>query len=259
MRLDDDHRGVRAGTSRRARTVEPRPPSAGSTTHSATGPRRRSRPHARPGAAADRGGVPALGAGQELTSDCQRPASARKTGRPSSLGAARASGSGRSAAVEGVPQPGEEPCWPGREPAGRRSSPRSLASSRSSSSCSASSLAGVSTVDVDDQVAAAGAVQVPDALAVERDDLAGLGARPDVDLLGAVQRLHRQRRARARPPPSGSSPCSAGRRPAARRSRAAAARSPGTGRRAGRRPGRSRPRRPAGCGCRPRRRPGSAP
>src|SRR5437667_9984217 len=46
---------------------------------------------------------------------------------------------------------------------------------------------------MDDEVAAAVAVQVLDALAVERDDLTGLGAGPDVDVGGAVQALHRQR------------------------------------------------------------------
>jgi hypothetical protein len=41
--------------------------------------------------------------------------------------------------------------------------------------------------DVNDQVAAAGAVQVLDAKAVQRDDLAGLGARADVHVVRAVK------------------------------------------------------------------------
>src|ERR1700730_879826 len=44
-----------------------------------------------------------------------------------------------------------------------------------------------------DEVAAPVAVQVLDALTVERDDLAGLGAGPDVDVGGAVQAVTRQR------------------------------------------------------------------
>src|SRR5690606_26134092 len=44
-------------------------------------------------------------------------------------------------------------------------------------------------VDVDEQVAPAALVEVRHAAPVQRDDLAGLGAGPDVDLLGAVERV----------------------------------------------------------------------
>ncbi len=45
---------------------------------------------------------------------------------------------------------------------------------------------------MDDQVAPAGAVQVPHSQPVQRDDLAGLGSRADVQFPGPVQRLHAQ-------------------------------------------------------------------
>ncbi|MDQ0713305.1 hypothetical protein QFZ55_002757 [Streptomyces luteogriseus] len=79
-----------------------------------------------------------------------------------------------------------------------RSSPRSLESSRSRRSCSGSSLVGGGDLDVDDEVAASAAAQVRDAPAVQRDGLAGLGARADVDLLHAVERLQRHLRAEGR-------------------------------------------------------------
>ena len=62
-------------------------------------------------------------------------------------------------------------------------SPRSLASWRSRSSWAASSLAGRFHLQVDLEVAAAVAAQVRDAEAAQGDDLAGLGAGLDVDLL----------------------------------------------------------------------------
>ena len=100
-----------------------------------------------------------------------------------------------------------------REPAGERSSPRSSASSRSSSSCSLVEPGRRQDVDVHVQVAAAGAAQVRHAPAAQRDHRARLGARPDVDVLVAVEGVQRRAWCRARPPSSAAAPCSAGRRP----------------------------------------------
>ena len=153
----------------------------------------------------------------------------------------------------------KNPCWPGREPAGRRLLAAELGQLPEQLLLLGVELGRRLHGHVDDQVAAAGGVQVRDALAVQRDGLAGLGARAGCPCRPGRPGSPPSASRRAPPPPSGSSPCSAGRHPGARRSRAAAGRSPGTGPRAGRRPGRSRPRRPAGCASRPRPRPGSGP
>src|SRR5450756_2992017 len=51
---------------------------------------------------------------------------------------------------------------------------------------------------MNDQITAPGGVQVPDAKSVERYHLAGLGAGPDVHVVGAVEGLHRHSGAKGR-------------------------------------------------------------
>src|SRR6185312_608199 len=100
----------------------------------------------------------------------------------------------RSAAVERVPQPGEEPVLAGREPARRGLLTPELGQLLEQRLLLLVELGRRLHRHVDDQVTAAGVVQVPHSQPVQRDDLAGLGARADVQVPGAVQRLHRQGR-----------------------------------------------------------------
>ena len=138
----------------------------------------------------DRAGVPAFLAAQDVSRSAARSAAAAtktgglRTAQPWTQRPLKASRSRE-----------KNPCWPGANLPGGASSPRSLASCRSSSSCSGSSLARGLDGDVDDQVAAARAVQPLGPLPVHRDGVPGLGAWPDVKLGGPVQRLHLKRRA----------------------------------------------------------------
>src|SRR4029077_18552820 len=181
--------GSGRGTSRRACTVSSSPPSAGlATTHSATRPAPSVTSARSPGrslrtVAACRPSAP----DSTTTSDPSVARSARKTG-----GCTQAS-DGASAAVEGVAQPREEPLRARGEPAGRRFLAAQLGQVAQQLLLLDVQLDRCLDGHVDDQVAAAVAVQVPDALAVEREDLPGLGAWPDVDIGGTVQALHRQR------------------------------------------------------------------
>ena len=85
----------------------------------------------------------------------------------------------------------------GRRRAGPPGAPRRAASAswRSSSSCSLVEPGRGLHVDVDDEVAAAGAAQVGDAQAAQGDRVAGLGARLIVELVGAVEGVQAERRA----------------------------------------------------------------
>ena len=87
----------------------------------------------------------------------------------------------------------KNPCWPGANRPGGDSSPRSLASSLISASWSGSSLDGVSTVTWMSRSPRPEEFRCR-ALAVQRDRLAGLGARADVQVGRAVQGLHLQGR-----------------------------------------------------------------
>src|SRR5215471_8989357 len=155
------------------------------------------------------------GPDRTITSPARPPAGARKTGGRASppcwsrSGASRPRVSwrrvsrpcvpqpwvaARSAAVERVPQPGEEPLLAGREPARRGLLTPELGQLLEQRLLLLVELGRRLHRHVDDQVTTAGVVQVPHPQPVQRDDLAGLGARADVEVPGAVQRLHRQGR-----------------------------------------------------------------
>src|SRR5215469_6485942 len=134
------------------------------------------------------------GPDRTITSPARASAGARKTGgRASRPGAAA-----RSAAVERVPQPGEEPLLAGREPARRGLLTPEFRQLLEQRFLLLVELGRRLHRHVDDQVTAPGVVQVPHAQAIERDDLTGLRARADVQLAGAVERLNRQVRPQGR-------------------------------------------------------------
>ena len=89
------------------------------------------------------GRVPALGTGQEHDVRFQRRTVGQEDGRLHLVPQPRTAA---QRPLKASRSREKNPCWPGANRPGGASSPRSLARSRSSFSCSASSLAGVSTV-----------------------------------------------------------------------------------------------------------------
>src|SRR5260221_8343650 len=97
----------------------------------------------------------------------------------------------RLPAVEGVAEPGEEALLPRLELAGRGLLAAQLGQIAQQLLLLGVEPAGRFHGHVDDQVTATATAQVLDAEAVQRDDLAGLRARPDVHVARPVERLHR--------------------------------------------------------------------
>src|SRR6516225_2835829 len=181
--------GSGRGSLRRASTLSSSVPAlAAVTTHSATSPApsvrsARSPTPSRRTVAACRPSGPS----STTTSAASAAGSLRKTG-------GRESGpAGRSAAVEGIPQPGEEALLPRHEPARRGLLGPELRQLLDQGLLLVVELGRRLDGHMDDQVTPARAVQVAHAQAVHRDDLARLGAGADVQLPGPVQRLHAQR------------------------------------------------------------------
>src|SRR5690242_16270144 len=176
--------GSGRGSLRRARTLSSIVPApAAVTTHSATSP------------------APSVRSARSPTARRRTVAACRPSG-PSriTVPAARAAGSVRktggrepgSAAVEGIPQPGEEALLTGREPAGRRLLGPELRQLLEQGLLLLIELGRRLDGHVDDQVTPARGVQVPDPQPVHGDDLAGLGSRADVEFPGPVQGLDAQ-------------------------------------------------------------------
>src|SRR5690606_31291971 len=94
-----------------------------------------------------------------------------------------------STTVERVPEAGEEALLAGGELAGRVLLATQLGELPEQLLLLGVEAGGGLDVDVDERVAPAALVEVRHAAPVQRDDLAGLGAGPDVDLLGAVERV----------------------------------------------------------------------
>src|SRR5262249_6735489 len=127
------------------------------------------------------------GPSRTTTSAVNAAGSLKKTGGRESGPAAR------SAAVEGIPQPGEEPLLARCEPARRGLLSPELRQLLEQGLLLVIELGRGLDGHMDEQVTPARAVQVPHSQAVHRDDLAGLGAWADVNVPGPVQRLHAQR------------------------------------------------------------------
>src|SRR5262245_8703742 len=181
--------GSGRGSLRRASTLSSSVPAlAAVTTHSATSPApsvrsaRSPTPSRRTVAAC----LPS-GPSRTTTSAVSAAGSLKKTGGRESGPAAR------SAAVEGIPQPGEEPLLARCEPARRGLLSPELRQLLEQGLLLVIELGRGLDGHMDEQVTPARAVQVPHSQAVHRDDLAGLGAWADVNVPGPVQRLHAQR------------------------------------------------------------------
>src|SRR5690348_8041864 len=188
------------GTCRLACTVSSRPPvpprDGPATTHSATRPAPSATSARSPGRSLRTAACRPSAPDRTTMSDSSAARSARNTGGCTVLsrgclasGASRQAG---SAAVERVAQPGEEPLGARREPARGRFLAAQLGQVPQQLLLLGVQLAGRLDGDVDDEIAAPVAVEVLDALAVQRDDLAGLGTGADVDIGGTVEALHRQ-------------------------------------------------------------------
>src|SRR5215467_386995 len=176
--------GSGRGSLRRARTLSCNVPApAAVTTHSATSPAPSVRSARSP--TARRRTVAACrpsGPSRTTVSAVSAAGPVRKTG-------GRESG---SAAVEGIPQPGEEALLAGREPAGWRLLGPESRQLLEQGFLLLVELARRLDGHVDDQVTPARGVQVPHPQPVHGDDLAGLGSRADVEFPGPVQGLDAQ-------------------------------------------------------------------